>query len=215
MNRSRDLDRSYRRLLTAGLGVSALIHVGLLAMKFTAPALPRPTSSVVFERVVPVVEEPIQQRTRVIQLIPAPATTSAAEAPILDAAPAAPSAASASATPVAVSETGSGAPVPAAARAEVAYEKMPVIDPLSMGEVSPVVFTDLPVAATDPNALEDGEADVPLYVPGSIGKAKRNWAGGIGSNEIGNGRGAFVVVGGGGGHCPMPGRGAAPPPVWK
>jgi hypothetical protein len=215
MNRSRDLDRSYRRLLAAGLGVSALIHLGVLAMKFTTPALPQASSSIVFESIVPIVEEPVQERTRLVQFIPAPAVSSPADGPISEAAPAAPSMASASATPVAVSVTGAGAPLPSAAIADVAYEKMPVIDPLSMGEVSPVVFTDLPVAAVDPNALEDGVADVPVYVPGSIGKAKRNWAGGTGTNEVGNGRGAFVIVGGGGGHCPMPGGTRAPPPIWK
>jgi len=212
MNRSRELDRSYRRLLTAGIGVSALIHVGVLAMKFTAPALPQASASIVFEPVVPVAEEPTEERTRLLQFIPAPATNNASELPISEAAPAAPSMASASATPVGASDAGTGAPLPAAAVAEVAFEKLPVIDPLSMGEVSPVVFTDLPVAAVDANELEDGEADVPVYVPGSIGKAKRNWAGGTGSNEIGNGRGAFVIVGGGGGHCPMPGKA---PPIWK
>jgi hypothetical protein len=55
--------------------------------------------------------------------------------------------------------------------------------------------------ATAPAAAEN---DVPLYVPGSIGKAKRQWAGGDGSGDRAGGLRTFVI--GSGGHCPVPGR---------
>jgi hypothetical protein len=210
MDRSRTLDRQYRRILYGGLALSAAAHVGFLALRFTAAPLPAESSTIAFQ---PAGDEFVQPPEARIQLIQFASNSSVADAaPISDAAPALPEAASASAVPVAVIESGAGAPVASAAVAEIAFERIPVMDPLSGGEISPIVFTDLPAASAGGTELEEGEADVPVYVPGSIGRAKRNWAGGNGASPEGQARGAFVIIGGSGGHCPMPGRA---PPIWK
>jgi hypothetical protein len=103
--------------------------------------------------------------------------------------------------PVSPAET---LPVPVMAPvADAAFEQLAVVDPLTNSEVQPVEFPQLPAVET-PAPAADAESDVPLYVPGSIGKAKRQWAGGDAVVEKRNGRG--LVVTGGGGHCPVPGR---------
>ena len=67
-------------------------------------------------------------------------------------------------------------------------------------------------------ASESDEDDIPIYVPGSIGQAKRNWANanGTGGGDAGEGSAIRIGFGGrGGGHCPVPGKGRLKPPVWK
>lgn len=98
-------------------------------------------------------------------------------------------------------------PAPALATGP-AFEVMPVLDPLTGHTVQPVAFETLEVAS----APDTGD-DIAVYVPGSIGKAKRKWAGGDGAVERRDARnGGFVLVGGGG-HCPVPGR--VIPPIFR
>jgi hypothetical protein len=83
-------------------------------------------------------------------------------------------------------------------------------------ELAPVPMPDPQASETAPAATPATEP-APVYQPGSIGKAKRGWAG-AGSDDAnrGPGMGWDVVVGrppaGGGdpGHCPRPGRGRRP-----
>jgi len=84
-----------------------------------------------------------------------------------------------------------------------AFEQLAVVDPLTRTEATPIAFPDLPAVETVAAAASP-EADVPVYVPGSIGKAKRQWAGGDGTDDRGGLRRTIIV--GGGGHCPVPGR---------
>jgi len=211
MNRSRALDRRYRRILAVSLGLSVGIHALLLAFRFEVPLLSREESTVQFEQAD--AAEPLDEVIEVLALAP----LSAPVGPVSDAAPAAPAISAAGGSPAAVSSLAT--PVPRAVVADIAFEELKVFDPLSNGEIEPVAFTDLPEAVTNAaaEAALDGEAedDVPVYVPGSIGKAKRQWGGGAGTNTLGDGSGPRVIFGGGGGnggHCPMPGR---VPPIWK
>jgi hypothetical protein len=89
-----------------------------------------------------------------------------------------------------------------------------VVEPVGSRAVTPVAFDDLAVAemAAPMSAEED---DVPVYVPGSIGRAKRGWAAtgeGEGTGLGGLRSGWTLVDGRGDGHCPVvpPGRGLPP-----
>jgi hypothetical protein len=79
-----------------------------------------------------------------------------------------------------------------------------VVDPLTSSTVQPVAFEELP-AATVAADESDADASTPVYVPGSIGKAKRQWAGGSDAAVQPASRGKFII-GTGGGHCPVNGR---------
>lgn len=214
MNRTRALDRRYRHILYGGLAVSAGVHAALLAVSFHVPLLSddRPME------VETIVEQPFDAAEIVAirdAVLPAEAgvLTEAAPGPVSEAAPAAP------ARSAAASATASSPPVPAPTVPEVAFEQLTVVDPLSQATIRPVLFTDLPVALAEApvDSEMDGEAedDVEVYVPGSIGAAKRAWSGSTGTSAPGGGTGGIRVFGGGGGgHCPMPG-GRAVPPIWK
>jgi hypothetical protein len=214
MQRTRALDRRHRRILWGGLAVSAGVHAALLGVSFDVPSIPDDTLQV---------EQLVVTPFEAIEVVQLEAATSAAPAgsmndaapvgPMADAAPAAPST-SAAATPVAASPT-----PPAPVVAEVAFEQLTVFDPLSSAPIRPVEFEDLEVAqvsmAVDSEMDGEAEDDVEVYVPGSIGAAKRAWGGSTGTNTLGGGEGGIRIFGGGGsgGHCPMPGR--AVPPIWK
>lgn len=214
MNRTRRLDQRYRHLLYGGLAVSAGIHMALLGLRFAVPVLPADVPMQVasidpdpFEAMEVVPVEALLSQPAGASLQTAPA------GPIADAAPAAPS------RSAAASASASAPPVPAPIEAEVAFEELTVFDPLSQAEIRPVVFTDLSVAVVelpvDSDLNGEAEDDVEVYVPGSIGAAKRQWSGSVGTATMGGSGGIRIFGGGGsGGHCPMPG-GRAAPPIWK
>jgi hypothetical protein len=213
MNRTRSLDRRYRRILYSGLAVSAGVHAALIGVGFDAPLLSGDTTIEV-ERIA--VEE--FDAVEVVAIQPALTAPTGGEAsdlapagPVSDASPS-PAARSAAASPVA-----SAPPAPAPTVPEVAFEQLTVLDPLSSAPIRPVEFTTLRVAvATLPVDSEmngQAEDDIEVYVPGSIGAAKRQWGGTEASNTLGGGSGISIFAGGGsGGHCPMPGRAV---PDWR
>lgn len=202
MNRSASLDRRHRRILVGGVLASAMVHAALFAtLRF---------------------EIPIEQSESVISLASQPQDVPD-EAPVLElisfAPAAAPPAASAQAGAAALPPMGgaaAGAVTVAASTtveaaitdyaAEPAFETLAVVDPMTNETVQPIAFDVLPaVTAAAPAESEDD--GVQVYVPGSVGKAKRQWARGIGEADAGDGRGARIgIIAVGGGHCPMPGR---------
>jgi hypothetical protein len=102
----------------------------------------------------------------------------------------------------------------AAAIEEVTFDRIAIVDPLSSATVEPIAFTDLAEAETTAPELAVA-ANIPVHEPGSVGKAKRKWAG-SGAGEIAGPTGAGFTIGvgtGRGGHCPVPGRGG-PGPYW-
>lgn len=217
MNRTRTLDRRYRHILYGGLAVSAGVHAALLGVRFHAE-LPGEDSPIEVERIV---ERPLDDVIEIValqdalEMAQAGVTAELAPGRISDAAPAAPS------QSAAASASASAPPVPAPTVPAVAFEELTVVDPLSQAPIRPVVFTDLPLAMAEAPVDSDleGEAedDVEVYIPGSIGAAKRAWSGSTGTNPLGGGNGGLRIFGGvGGGHCPMPGGGGrAVPPIWK
>ena len=214
MSRSRSLNRRHRIILSAGIAASVAVHAVLFAaMRFDFEPLPERTADIAITPTHPVEFVPVPEEA--IEVVPlAGAFTSPALAALADAgggaadtppigtqaAPVA-SASSTAALTVPVVETG----------ALPAYEQLTVMDPLSNVPVDPIAFSDLPEAETTAEAGE-GDDGIEVYVPGSIGKAKRQWAKGIGDGESDDGRGSglLIGVGRGGGHCPMPGRGRIP-----
>jgi hypothetical protein len=116
----------------------------------------------------------------------------------------------------------SSAPAPADARAiaptvsssDLSYDQLMVVEPVRSQVVTPVAFDQLAAAETAAPATPEKD-DAPVYVPGSIGRAKRGWAAageGDGSGARGVRSGWTLVSGTGDGHCPMdpPGRGLPP-----
>lgn len=116
----------------------------------------------------------------------------------------------------------SNAPSPAESRAiaptvtsaDLSYDQLLVLEPVESRAVTPVAFEELASAETVAPAAPRKE-DVPVYVPGSIGRAKRGWAAagdGAGSGAEGLRTGWTLVNGSGDGHCPLvpPGRGLPP-----
>ena len=220
MDRSHSNDRRYRRILGVSLVLSVGVHALLFGLRFEAPMLMKADRTIEFETAA-ITEVPVPFDGAELIALETAATSSAANGPVSDAAPAAEAMSAAASTP-AGSASDVAMPVPQAVLADAAFEELTVFDPMSAVVVDPVAFQDLPSAAVDAAATiaMEGEADddVEVYVPGSIGKAKRAWSGDIGTNTIGNGDGPRIIFGGGGGaggHCPMPGRGGSVPPIWK
>ncbi len=179
-----------RALLFSGLGVTLVIPAVLLWPR--SHAAPRQDDPRVIA-LLPREEQPVIPRDE------------AAPVPKHEAAPA-PAAKADKPSPVAVAP--SPVTVPAVVVPAPTFEPMRVVEPVTSTEIAPVAFESLPEASPAPSEADD----VPLYVPGSIGKAKRQWAGGDGAlAQPGNHTGT-IMVGRGGGHCPMPGRGG---PIWK
>jgi hypothetical protein len=183
--------RAYRqRTLAIGLVLTAAGAVAFATLSRQAnEPLSASDRSVTFEPIAARADDP----TGVVKLeaaLPEPAEQGEDPSPE---APPSPEPASPAETP----------PVPLTTPVAEAFEQLAVVDPLTNSEVQPIEFPELPAVET-PAPAADAESDVPLYVPGSIGKAKRQWAGGDAVVEKRNGRG-FVVTSGGG-HCPVPGR---------
>jgi hypothetical protein len=215
MDRTRSLDRRYRRILYGGLAISAAAHAALIGVRFDVPVLSDATLRVEQLAVTPFDAVEVVRMQVAASTSPVGAMNDVAPVgPVADAAPAAP-AMSAAATPVAASPS-----PPAPVEPAVAFEQLTVFDPLSSAPIRPVEFEDLQVAQVsmpvDSELNGEAEDDVELYVPGSIGAAKRAWGGSSGTNAAGGAEGSVRIFGGGGsgGHCPMPG-GRIVPPIWK
>ncbi|MCI0434162.1 MAG: hypothetical protein L0271_11080 [Gemmatimonadetes bacterium] len=210
-SRSRTLGKRHRRTLIASVIASGAVHAALFAaMKFEYEPLSAREAEIAAVAVkpvefVPVDEEPIEVirlRGAFTSTAPMPEGGGAADTPPLGVEGASFTAAASAALlsePLLVTGT------------EPAFERLTVVDPMTQAAVEPIAFADLPAAETAAE-VEDGDDGVEVYIPGSVGKAKRQWAKGIGEDESGDGRGAglSIGIGGGGGHCPMPGRGRIP-----
>jgi hypothetical protein len=197
MNRTTSLDRRYRRILVGGVAASILVHAALFAsLRFEIPGLQRNS---VITMAAP--DDPVRELLpmEVLQFTAAPASTTDAGAASL-----APSSKATAPAPRIAAATSPDAAVVEAA-AEPAYETLNVVDPLTNAAVRPIAFDALPAVASAAPAAEADDG-VEVYVPGSVGKAKRDWARGIGEAESGPGGGRIGIVAIGGGHCPMPGR---------
>ena len=206
MNRSASLDRRHRRILFGGVSASIAVHAALFAtLQFDIPQLGK-RADMVAVLPAPEPEQPEEEpmKTELIQIASASAPATAAG-----------DGGAASVPPQGVQAAGrlsiaaSAAPVEAAIAdfaTKPAFEQLAVVDPMTRAAIRPVAFDALPAAETTAEG-DDGDDGVPLYVPGSIGKAKRQWAKGMGESDAGNGGGIRIGIGlGSGGHCPMPGR---------
>lgn len=212
MNRAQRARLERRRAALLGVGLSFVIHGAVLALvRIDVPALPERARVFFAADEADPVE--IARAIEVIAIPPA-ARAPARSAPEMGAA-AAPSPAAglmASAAPRPLP----GAPLlPASASpTEQSWDELVVVDPLRNVQDEPVAITDLPAAEATPERGEAPDAVV-VYEPGSIGRAKRQWAT-AGMSEAEKGVKAWTIgFAGGGGHCPMPGRGGARPgPFW-
>jgi hypothetical protein len=217
MNRTHRARLERRRATLLGVGLSFVIHAGVLALvRIDVQALPeRPR--VFFEaddadpleiaRAIEVVSFPRDMRA------PAPRTMDPASEAGAAAAPAPAAGLPANAAPRPLP----GSPLlPASASpAEQTWDELVVVDPLRNVQDEPVAITDLPAAEATPERGDAPDA-VEVYEPGSVGRAKRQWAAaGAGVAEKGV-KSWTIGFAGGGGHCPMPGRGGTRPgPFWN
>lgn len=202
----------HARALAIGIGASATIHFVLLALlRFNAPAAPT--------RAEPVVTFEPAQPIAVVEEIPIPMQ----EADPVDATAAemeevgvslAGAASTSAATPASAEPTPSAAPAngdPILPAAETAPAVALTETVLAVTDPALAVITEAAEAETTSDELDES---VPVWKPGSVGKAKRQWASnGTGVAETGIGIGGSILIGRGGGHCPMPGRGRGRPPV--
>lgn len=192
--------RESKRALLIGLGISAAIHVlAFLFLRLDIVVAP---------------EEPVVTFDPVPTPVAVQTVTTPFEAQVQGgvegapgaAGPAAPETGAASAPVAEVPDVGN--PLLAKADEEVAAAEISVDAPAVALEVVPVALPEAGAPA-EPNAT-------PVYVPGSVGAAKRGWAEeGLGSGRNGNGPGFLggIGIGIGDPHCPMPGRGRGRPIV--
>lgn len=203
------------RALAYGLGASLVIHAAVLGLfRFHTPEATEPEKTVVaFEAPAPIEileEEPMP----VQEADPVDAT-----APEMDVVAESLSgeAATSAAVPAQAEPTPAAAPVngdPILAAAEAAPEVALTEPTLAVTEPALAVVHEAPDASTTSEEIDES---VPVWRPGSVGSAKRQWArNGTGAGTRGDGDGVGVIFGRGGGHCPMPGRGRGPviPPSW-
>lgn len=203
-----------RRSAALGVGVSASVAIHVVILVFVRISMPAIEGSadvhVTFEQPaqirfvaatpeVPQVVEPVVEAPAESDLV----ETSLAGAASMSAASAA------SALPAAAAAPEAGDPILAAAQdtaAPVLAAHVAVVPDPNMVLVSDAPELDL---RSEPEA----EENVPVWRPGSVGNAKRQWAGeGSGVASAGKGAGIGLVVGRGP-HCPMPGRGRPVPPL--
>ncbi|HEX7089460.1 MAG TPA: hypothetical protein VF192_04950 [Longimicrobiales bacterium] len=234
MERHERQDRTHARAVCAGIAVSAAVHAAAFALiRFSVPALDEAREDRVADasEAVPAVTEPVM---RVLALREAPAAGAAALSSAVAVrvdAPAAP-APEAVLAPAAAPAMAEAAEVPEAA---LAAAEIIEVSPAALSRIEPeaapggAVLAGEPADAAaqtaavqpEPAMDEDEEPEydlppgVPLYQPGSVGRAKGKWGGAVarGGADGERPRGA-VVIGGGrdGRHCPpLPGRGRIPP----
>jgi hypothetical protein len=214
MSRSRTLRRDSRRALALGVGLSLAAHAAVFAL-VRMEITPLARKQVVVAVDVVDLPAPFDDAPELIELDlsePAPRVETATSSFLAGAASTAGSLASAAASTSTAPESAGAPIVPTVSAEELSYDQLIVMAPLPTVDAPTVPFDELPVAQTAPAPVE---AEVPVYVPGSIGKAKRGWATtGAGDERTGDGPGwSFgVAAGQGDGHCPMPGRGGRVPP---
>ena len=216
MSRSRRLRRDSQRALALGVGLSLATHVvvfALVRMEITPLARKQAVVAMSMAKL----PTPFDEAPALIELDlsePAPRVEAASSSFLAGAASTAGSFASAAASASTAPES-AGAPIlPTVSAEDLSYDQLVVTAPVLMVDAPTVPFDELPVAQTTPAAGAE-DAEVPVYVPGSIGRAKRGWAAaGEGEERRGDGPGwSFGVASGNGdGHCPMPGRGGRVPP---
>lgn len=209
MNRTRQLKRAHTRILGVALGVSLLAHGAALALiRFDLPAREIRARTIGIQPDAPSWSERAVRLVRLDEPKPEPLTR-----PMFAVAGggATPSASASAGGATATAPAPGGLRLPASASLGPGFSRLRVIDPRSNSEDLPVSFADLrPAEAAQATAA--AEDDQP-YEPGSIGRAKRQWAGAMaGDRDAGPGRGRFVILPGDG-HCPMPGRGGRGP-LW-
>jgi hypothetical protein len=196
--------RESKRALLIGLGVSVAIHALAFAfLGLNVTVAPDEEPMITFDAV----ESPVEVIEIVSPVQTADATGGQEGAP-------------GAAGPAAPAQGALTAPV--AAVPDVGDPLLAAVDEEDLVPVTNVVV-DAPVTSLVPVAVSLPEAGAPaeetetqVYVPGSVGKAKRGWAeDGLASGRNGNGPGFFGTVGVGIGdpHCPMPGRGRGRPIV--
>ena len=206
MNRTASLDRRYRRILVGGVIASVLVHAALFAsLRFEIPGLER--DSVIALEAPEQWKEPTVEQAPIELIQFAAAASSTAPAAEAGAAALPPIGEAGAATLQVATSAAIEANITDVA-AEPTFETLAVVDPMTNAAVKPIAFDALPaVTTTAPAAAEAEDDGIEVYVPGSIGKAKRQWARGIGEADAGvgtSGRRGIIAIGGG--HCPMPGR---------
>ncbi len=212
-----DRPSTYSKALGYGLGASLVIHLLVLVLfRFSSPTLEgEPDPTVTFEPAAPVALAVVETPAPI--QVSQPAESSAPEMVEIgeSLAGAASSSAStpASAQPAPAAAPSVGDPIlPAAEVARAAVLAEPV---LAVTEPALAVLEEAAEAETTSEELAES---VPVWTPGGVGKAKRQWANnGSGASTNGDGDGVSILVGRGGGHCPMPGRGRGgviPRPAW-
>ncbi len=202
-------------MLGAGIAVSLAVHAALFAsVRFNVVPL-HPDSVAAFELLPPdAVSAVWETAPEVVQTRPTETTLQSLDFDVLGA-----SGAGGAPPPPRAAAPAGGVNSPVVPTGSLAFQEIAVIDPLTNGRVEPISFGDLPEAEFTVAAASEDE--LPVYVPGSVGRAKRNWAkgAGAGNGTTGDGPGRGIgVVGTGGGLCPLPlpGRGGKrKPPVWK
>jgi hypothetical protein len=216
MSRSRRLRRDSRRALALGVGLSLAAHAAVFAL-VRMEITPLAGKQAVVAMTMAELPTPFDEAPELIELDlsqPAPRVEAASSSFLAGAASTAGSSAPAAASASTAPES-AGAPIlPTVSAEELSYDQLVVMAPVPTVDAPTVPFDELPVAQTTPAAAAE-DAEVPVYVPGSIGRAKRGWATtGDGEERRGDGPGwSFgVVAGSGDGHCPMPGRGGRVPP---
>lgn len=204
MNRTQRLRGHYRRAAWLGLGLSIALHAGILAIvRFNVPAVPSQRNGVT--EVASVDEPEARQLPDAIEVVTIRSAT--AQPDRAGSGSAASSSAPATASAPAPAPAAGEPMLPASVEPGSSFDRFAILDPLDNATAQPVAFTSLPVAETTPH--ENPTDEVPVYVPGSVGKAKRQWANeGNGEDDRGVGLGWGVVVGDD--HCPMPSGGRGP-----
>jgi hypothetical protein len=210
MERHERQDRTHARAVCAGIAVSAAVHAAAFALiRFSLPAPDEAPADRVADasEAVPAVSEPVMQ---VVALREAPAANAAAlsaAAAVRVEAPAAPA-------PDAALAMAEVVEAPAAALPRVEPEAAPGGAVLAGEPADAAAQTAAvePEPAMDADEEEDYDlpAGVPLYQPGSVGRAKGRWGGAVerGGADGERPRGVIVIGGGRDGrHCPpLPGR---------
>jgi hypothetical protein len=197
MERTPSLRPQYRKALWIGLGLSVVIPAAVLvALRGNNPE----------ERVKP--ELALTAEAKPLQLNDAMEMAALnTETP----APAPKAGKKAKAVKAAAPKPGPELTATQQAKAAEAFDQLVVADPV-IATTQTITVDNLPEATT---TSAPATPSVPVYQPGSVGKAKQGWAG-QGSGSGGGGDGPGFVAGirpGDPGHCPQPGRGRGRPPV--
>lgn len=204
--------RTSRRAVVIGVGVSLAAHgvvFAFLSMEVPVMPKPEPVTYVFGEAPSPApAQEPVMQVVE-LKLNESPALS--LETTVSLGGGAEEAGASASSAPA---PADARAIAPTVSSSDLSFDQLLVVEPVGSEVVTPVAFDQLTVAETAAPATPVKE-EVPVYVPGSIGRAKRGWAAagdGNGSGARGVRSGWALVDGRGDGHCPLdpPGRGLPP-----